>query len=287
MFSVKLCSSVILERGAMPKLTDRDYLLSDQYKDAANLDARIQLHRRFSTNRQGWMAWVFERIRPPADGCILELGCGPCDLWVENAGRIPPGWDVTLSDFSRGMVEQARENLHGIGRAFSFQVIDAQMIPYKNDVFDAVIANHMLFHVPDRDRALSEIQRVLRPGGLFYATTAGGNHLREIRELIRSVAPEIDDFDALPEFRLENGGEQLSRFFPHVALHRYDDGLAVTEPKPLVAYLLSTRHSAALRSNDNLEKLTRLVEGKIESSGAIHIQKDSGMFEAANGPSVD
>jgi SAM-dependent methyltransferase len=271
----------------MPKLTDQDYLLSDQYKDASNLDARIQLHRRFSTNRQGWMAWVFERITPPADGRVLELGCGPCDLWAENAGRIPAGWDVTLSDFSRGMVEQAQENLHGIERAFSFQTIDAQMIPYRDDVFDVVIANHMLFHVPDRNRALSEIQRVLRPGGLFYATTAGGNHLREIKELIRSVAPDIDDVDDLPEFRLENGGEQLSRFFPQVVLHRYEDGLVVTEVQPLIAYLLSTCHSAALRSSDNPEKLTRLIEREIESSGAVHIQKDSGMFEARNGPSTD
>ena len=269
------------------KLTDQDYLLSDQYKDATNLDARIQLHRRFSTNKRGWMAWVFDQIRLPAEGRVLELGCGPCNMWVENANRVPEGWDITLSDFSPGMVEQARENLQGIGRAFSFQIIDAQMIPYRDDTFDAVIANHMLYHVPDRTRALFEIQRVLRPGGLFYATTVGGNHLREIGDLIRSVAPEIGDIDDLPEFRLENGKEQLSRFFPHVALHRYDDGLVVTEAEPLIAYMLSTRHSAALKRGRNLEKLIALVERQIDSSGAIHIQKDSGMFEATNGPSVN
>ena len=268
------------------KLTDQDYLLSDQYKDATNLDARIQLHRRFSTNKRGWMAWVFDQIRLPAEGRVLELGCGLCNMWVENANRVPEGWDITLSDFSPGMVEQARENLQGIGRAFSFQIIDAQMIPYRDDTFDAVIANHMLYHVPDRTRALFEIQRVLRPGGLFYATTVGGNHLREIGDLIRSVAPEIGDIDDLPEFRLENGKEQLSRFFPHVALHRYDDGLVVTEAEPLIAYMLSTRHSAALKRGRNLEKLIALVERQIDSSGAIHIQKDSGMFEATNGPSV-
>jgi SAM-dependent methyltransferase len=161
------------------------------------------------------------------------------------------------------------------------------MIPYKDDTFDAVIANHVLYHVPDRTRALSEIQRVLRPDGCFYATTVGYSHLREIRELTRSVAPEIDDIGALPEFSLENGKEQLSRFFSDVALHRYEDGLVVTKVEPLVAYLLSGRHSATLRSKDNLEKLTRLIEREIESSGAIHIQKDSGMFKATNGPSIN
>jgi hypothetical protein len=61
----------------------------------------------------------------------------------------------------------------------------------------------------------------------------------------------------------------------------------VTKVEPLVAYMLSGRHSAILRSKDKLEKLTRLIEREIESSGAVHIQKDSGMFEARNGPSTD
>ena len=94
----------------MAGISDRRYL-SDQYRDAANLNARITLHLRFSTNPYGWMRWVFDRIDLPPACRILELGCGPGGLWSENSGRIPERWRATLTDSSIGMVRRARENL--------------------------------------------------------------------------------------------------------------------------------------------------------------------------------
>jgi len=81
--------------------------VEDQYRDASNLNARIALHRRFSTNKAGWTRWVFDQLALPQECAILELGCGPADLWQQNAGCIPEGWHITLSDFSPGMVEKA------------------------------------------------------------------------------------------------------------------------------------------------------------------------------------
>src|SRR5437868_570166 len=57
---------------------------------------------------------------------------------------------ITLSDFSPGMLQEARQNLAGSPQSFSFQVIDAQSIPLDAGSCDCVIANHMLYHVPDR-----------------------------------------------------------------------------------------------------------------------------------------
>ncbi len=54
-----------------------------------------------------------------------------------------------------------------------FKEIDAQSIPFEDETFDAVIANHMLYHVPDRPKAIAEIKRVLKPGGRLIATTIG------------------------------------------------------------------------------------------------------------------
>jgi ubiquinone/menaquinone biosynthesis C-methylase UbiE len=149
----------------VPALNDRDYL-KKQYKDSSNLDARIRLHQRFSVNKYGWHPWVFDHFDLPPACQILELGCGPGSLWLDNRTRIPPGWEITLSDFSTGMLEDARRNLDPQCQ-FKYKVIDAQSIPCENGYFDAVIANHMLYHVSNRPAALAEIRRVLKPAGHF------------------------------------------------------------------------------------------------------------------------
>src|SRR6185436_3628941 len=46
----------------MTRFTDQKYLKTDQYKDATNLDARVEIHRRFSTNSYGWFNWVFDTL---------------------------------------------------------------------------------------------------------------------------------------------------------------------------------------------------------------------------------
>src|SRR5512133_3396152 len=125
----------------MPDLNNQDYLLSRQYKNAANLTSRLNIHARFSTNPYGWFRWVFDQYDFPPHCQVLELGCGTGDIWRANLARIPAGCRVILSDFSTGMVAQARQNLAESGM-FAFEVIDAQSIPYENERFDVVIANH-------------------------------------------------------------------------------------------------------------------------------------------------
>ena len=264
----------------MPKFTDQQYLKTDQYKDSSNLDARVAIHKRFSTNPYGWMNWVFDSLlKLPADANILELGCGPGYLWQENVSRIPAGWRITLSDFSAGMLDAAWRNLVVTGRAFQFKEVDAQSIPFENETFDAVIANHMLYHVPDRPMALAEIKRVLKPDGHLFATTIGKQHLKEMAEWIRRVDPGTDFVSFGSPFTLENGFEQLEQVFPQVTLSRYPDNLHVTEVKPILAFILSTSHAADV-SEEKLATLENELEQELREKDRIFIQKDSGLFEA-------
>jgi SAM-dependent methyltransferase len=262
----------------MSIFTDQTYLQGDQYKDTANLNARIQLHRRFSLNSYGWMFWIFDRFTLPDRCRVLDIGCGPCHLWANNIERLPRGWEVTLSDFSAGMVTQGRAALMDLPHEFEFVLSDVQALPFVDQIFDAVVANSMLYHIPDRPRALAEICRVLKPGGRLYAATNGENHMRQVRELLRAVDPDTIMTTAADEFGLENGFEQLSPFFPAVTLHRYEDGLVVTEAQPLLDYVLSTNRSALVKENP--QKLARLITDQLARDGSIYIAKDSGMFEA-------
>jgi ubiquinone/menaquinone biosynthesis C-methylase UbiE len=262
------------------KFTDQQYLKTDQYKDSSNLDARVAIHKRFSTNPCGWMNWIFDGLlKLPEDAKILELGCGPGYLWKENINRIPAGWRITLSDFSSGILDAAWRNLVVTGRAFQFKEIDAQSIPFEDESFDAVIANHMLYHVPDRPKAITEIRRVLKSDGHLFATTIGQNHLKEITNWIRQVNPGTDFISFGSPFTLENGFEQLKQFFPQVTLSRYPDNLHVTEVKPIIAFILSTSHAAEI-SEGEIAKLEVELEQVLKEKSKIFIQKDSGLFEA-------
>jgi 2-polyprenyl-3-methyl-5-hydroxy-6-metoxy-1,4-benzoquinol methylase len=263
----------------MSKYVDQRYLRTDQYKDAANLSARAQLHERFSTNQVGWQRWVFDQLDLPAACNLLELGCGPGLLWLKNRDRIPEGWEITLSDLSSGMVQEARGSLGSSGHSFLYEVLDAQFIPCADESFDAVIANHMLYHVPDRAQVLYEIRRVLRPGGRLYASTVGSTHLRELADIVRRVGLGVELWGGQPSlsFLLENGSAELSRWFPNVALHRYEDALAITEAEPLVAYVASTL-TGSDGARHELEALRSYAEGELARHKAIHVTKDTGMF---------
>jgi ubiquinone/menaquinone biosynthesis C-methylase UbiE len=261
-------------------MTDQAYLSTQQYHNASNLDARVSLHERFSVNPYGWHRWVFDQFELAPGSRILEVGCGPAYLWRENVGRIPGGWEITLTDFSPGMVQQARENLHDSQYLFRFGVADAQAIPFADASFDAVIANHMLYHVPDRAKALSEFRRVLRSGGRLYLAANGRAHLREMKELTKQFALGVELLTDLPPdfFGLDDGQAELSQWFSEVTLRRYEDALAVTEAAPLVAFIQSSVRASP--AGDNWTEFTRFVEQELADHGAIHITKDPGLFVA-------
>ena len=261
---------------------DAGYLLKEQYRDASNLSARAQLHARFSTSRVGWFRWLFDRFELPPDARVLELGCGPAWLWWENRDRIAPGWEVTLTDFSPGMLDAARKNLSRLEPLPRFQCVDAQAIPLPDASQDAVFAHYMLYHVPDRGRALAEIARVLKPTGCLYAATNGEHNLLEIDALVASVAPELGSggvFVHAREFTLENGAHQLLGHFSDVRACWFDDALLVTEVEPLLAYVLSGPVSGRL-SQEQLARLRGTVAARIAEHGSLRIRKSTGVFEA-------
>jgi ubiquinone/menaquinone biosynthesis C-methylase UbiE len=264
----------------MSKLTDQHYLTNKQYKDASNLEARLEIHRRFSTNSYGWFNWVFDTLNQlPKEANVLELGTGSGALWAAIADRIPTNWVITLSDLSPGMLDAAWRNLVVTGRNYIFEQIDAQSIPYADETFDIVIANHMLYHVPDRVKALSEIKRVLKKGGHLIAATGGETHLKEMTEWLRRAGNDKNSSPFALSFTLENGAEQLEMFFKGVSILRYEDNLHVTELDPLIAYLRSSIR-ASENSEEEIAKVKAELEKEISQNGKVFISKDSGLFEA-------
>ncbi len=266
---------------------DKQYLTTIQYRDSSNLHARASLHARYGANGYPWFSWLFDHVAKvaPANAAVLEVGAGPGGLWRENLDRMPEGWRVTLTDLSEGMVDEERKAVNH--PAFSFATADVESLPFADNAFDVVLANHMLYHVPDRPKALSEVRRVLRPGGMLVAATNGEHNMREIGDLLHAVANDDTATTwtnaVFHTFTLENGSGQLAPYFTDIIMQKYPDTLSVTDVEPLVAYVLSMDAPGFDRPEvrATLEQHIRRVMD--QHDGVFHISKEVGVFFARNG----
>jgi SAM-dependent methyltransferase len=162
---------------------------------------------------------------------VLEVGCGTGELAARMKTEL--ACTVTALDLSPRMVELTR------ARGVEAQVGDVQELPFRDGQFDVAVAAWMLYHVPDLDRGLLELRRVVRPGGRLVAATFGRDNLQELRDVLG------DDGAAPNSFRTEEAEEPLRRHFDLVERRdapgwiRFPDHHAVRE---YVAASIKRRH---------------------------------------------
>jgi SAM-dependent methyltransferase len=267
----------------MEPQTDPYFLLSEEYNEATALNTRIEIQARFSLNRYGWFHWLFDQLQLPEDGRILELGCGPGHLWTENLNRLPAGWQLVLTDFSEGMIEEARHQLDDRPN-FTFQLLDAQAIALPDNHFDAVLANGIYDHIPHRKQAFAETLRVLKPGGRLYASAGGRYHLHQLEALVRPFVPDADYGGAPERFGLENGEALLSAWFNDVKQSLYEDTLIFRDAYPIVAYLLSEAAVRPRLTGPRLRDMLRHIQNTLAAEGEIHVTLQKGLFTAHKAP---
>jgi len=153
---------------------------------------------------------------------------------------------------------------------------------FDDQLFDAVIANHMLYHLPDRQKALRELRRVLKKNGRLYSATVGERHMQELAALVARYDPSLaKKHDQVKnEFTLESGRAQLAKHFGNLKIHRQENNLRVDQAEPLVDYVLSSFRLGVGRESRVAFK--KFVEREIaRQGGSIWIGKDNGLFEAA------
>lgn len=262
--------------GKVSKAEDRS-LLTEQYKDGQNLFARLSIHQRFSINQHGWFPWVFQHISSLKGPRVLEVGSGTGGLWHTNLESIPVQWRVTLSDFSKGMLEETKRAFGSAAVKFDWIIADAQSLPFLDESKELVIANHMLYHVPDRVQALGEFARVLSSDGTLVASTNGLDHMKELTALAEAVCSQGQQVNVATHFGLENGEDQLKPYFSSITRHIYEDGLSVTEASPLVNYIRSFEGDERIGDAEAEELFSRITR-EIERKGAFRVTKSTGLF---------
>lgn len=247
--------------------------IETQYKTAQNLNIRSSVHAKYSTNKQPFAEWISDHYKIAPGARILELGCGTGNVWKDRLSLLEPNCSLILSDFSSGMLETAKETV-GMDPRVDYQVIDIQNIPYQDDSFDIVIANMMLYHVPDLHKGLSEVRRVLKPGGSFYCATYGE---RGIMQFINDTLHDLGIHgEVYKTFTLQNGENILRNHFEEVIMCTRDDGLEIPNVNDFVDYVMSM---SSLAGAENLKRdsLKQTFEGKMVN-GVLYIPKEYGMF---------
>jgi ubiquinone/menaquinone biosynthesis C-methylase UbiE len=252
--------------------------VENQYSDKQKLSIRLNFHKKYSTNPVSYHDWLFG-FYPMFEGCrILELGCGTGVFWDGKIDKLPNETSLILSDYSQGMVDVTREKFSS-NENISFQQIDIQDIPFETDSIDLVIANSMLYHVPDIPKALSEVKRVLKPGGTFTCSTTGKNGMNHwMHHTLKKFNPKIHAFyEGRVSFTMQNGATFLEKYFDKVEAFQYDNATKVTETNDLIEYIRSTISISGI-TEEQIEGLDQFFEEIRQSQGAIDIPVDAGTF---------
>ena len=156
---------------------------------------------------------------------VLEVGCG--QGWASEWIKDELGAEVIAVDQSERMVELTRR------RGVDARVGDVQDLPFEDESFDAGLAAWMLYHVPELDRGLSELARVLRPGGRLVAVTNAPESLHELWTLLGADRTPF----LIAGFHSDNGAEILRRHFQHVEERQAAGTVTFADPEAVQRYV--------------------------------------------------
>jgi SAM-dependent methyltransferase len=223
---------------------------------------------------------VAARLPLEAGDHVLDIGCGPGWFWATAAPQLPPKLDLTLSDQSAGMVAEAVQRCTPLPlAAVRGQQADAASLPFAEGSFAAVVAMHMLYHVPDQAQAIAEMHRVLRPGGCLAVTTNGVGNMQKLYALTTVFgSPPYDP--AAAAFGYGDAERLLSAQFGNVSTAHHPARLRVTEPEDVFLALTSYPPGDAA-SEAQLVVLRAAIDRAFEEGGGVlETDKETALFLA-------
>ncbi len=251
---------------------------ASQYGDSRKLTARARLHTQYMVAEQSWFPWVAGRLPLARGRRVLDVGCGPGWFWAAATEQLPEGLDLTLADFSPGMVAEAQERCRaGPFTALRAEQADAMALPFADDSFDTVVAMHMVYHLPDPACGIAEMHRVLKPGGHLAVTTNGIGNMRGFYALATTLGSSPVDPSALA-FGYEDAEQLMSARFGNVTMAQHPAGLRITDPEDVFLALTSypPGDTAGLAELASLRHA--IAEAFWRGGGVLEVEKQTGLF---------
>lgn len=260
--------------------TDESKYVREQYKTQDNLQVRIQTHEKYTQPKVDFLSFVLDQIAWTGQETVIDVGCG-AGVYVEPARKRCSIYYAC--DLSFGMLQDLSVPV------LSRVNLDAQQLPFTDETADVILANHMLYHVPDQDAAVAAIYRVLKPGGYLLAATNSADNMPELTEIRQAI---IEKFAfSLPKlsgsrlnFNLENGHQVLERHFNSVVRRDLESALVFRSSQPVVDYINTSRDyymgikPGGVQWQTVEAAIHEAVNGRIAKNGQFRVQKLTGVF---------
>lgn len=247
-----------------------------QYASASHLDARIALHRHYSTHPLSLWVWLRQQYHFNKGDRLLEVGCGSGAFWQQQ----PPPADcaVTLTDFSTAMLARCQKNLGD--NNCQFQVADVMQLPFADASYDHILSHFMLYHAPSQTQALRQIKRVLKPNGIVGIVTPSARNMARLWDVAATIEPYFASHTRMIEpFCEENAHAQLASFFDTITLSIHEDVLRITASEPVAAYLKSAMAGASYTPGaDFYPAFTAAIDAEIATHGSFDVAKRNALF---------
>lgn len=251
--------------------------VKEQYQSSENLSIRTNFHEIYSTNKKNFFDFLFEKYDFKKNSKILEVGCGNAAQWYNHMEYLPNSSTLVLSDFSQAMISSIDKSITSKSNV-KIEVIDIDDIPYPNEFFDIVIANHMLYHVSNIDRALKEVSRVLKKDGTFYATTNSDYGIRYyLNQILKEYNPLTTSFSEKYSFSMQNGKKLLNSFFSNIDCIEYKDLLNVPDVAPLMKWIKSISSISSVK-DEEIQYLEKYFNEILINKTSIEIPKEACLF---------
>jgi SAM-dependent methyltransferase len=253
------------------------------------LRTRQTIHDQYTVPRVNFTEWVASTMQWQGDEHVLDVGAGAGTYHQAIHDRWPEV-NYTGVDASLNMLEQ-HDLKRGLAQA------DAHRLPFAEDSFDVLMANHMLYHLRDIDAALTEFRRVLKPEGVLMVATNSVQSMPELQVLMRRAVILLAETGAtqvqppMPAshlFALENGSRRLHRHFYAVVRHDLPSKLVFPEVEPVMEYLESTRTFREPQLPEGVEwdevmfLMRQQVTHLIDHLGEIVVNKLTGVLLASD-----
>jgi len=249
-----------------------------QYGDSRKLAARARLHSEYTIAETGWFPWVAGQLPLKPGDHVLDIGCGPAWFWASTAGLLPEKLDLTLADLSPGMVDEAVARCNALPfSAVHGRQADAAELPFDDGAFDAVIAMHMLYHLPDPAAAIAEMSRVLKPGGFLAVTTNGVGNMREIYALTTIFGSAPSD-PAAAAFGYDDAERLMQSQFGNVTMSEHPASLRITEPEDVFLALTSYPPGDGASEAELSSFREAIANAFRRGDGVLEVRKETALF---------
>ena len=249
-----------------------------QYADSRKLAARARLNKEYTIAETGWFPWVARQLPLKSGDRVLDIGCGPGWFWAATMSALPEKLDLTLADLSPGMVQEAVERCQELPFAsVRGQQAHAAAIPFEDSSFDAVVAMHMLYHLPDPAAGIADMYRVLKPGGFLAATTNGIGNMREMYELATAFGGVPFD-PVAASFGYDTADRLMRSQFANVTMSQHPARLRITEPEDVFLALTSYPPGEEASEVQLIKFREAIATAFQQGNGVLEVEKETGLF---------